>query len=196
MLDFILEAMVNQITQNKIMLKILSIIVFVGAPVISGEIEFELLSAHNAATPVFFLNCVSTDGPATTVVWTRDGDVVPNDSYHIFSQTVVNAQTAQYSNTLTVTGERPGNYQCSVSNDGNVENPAIQTLTVEGTLNIIVLIILNAYTSFLQLPTRQLTSVQYKMALLSQCLGPHQQQVPRPLGILSTTRILVTRAVW
>ena len=108
--------------------------VIIGIPVISVPIEFKLLSAYNAAVPMFSLTCTSTDGPATTVVWTRDEDMVPNDSNHIYSQTLVNAQTAQYSNTLTVTGERPGDYQCRVSNNGNAENPATQTLTVEGIL--------------------------------------------------------------
>ena len=41
---------------------------------------------------------------------------VPNDANHVLTQTVVNKTTAEYTNTLTVTGREPGNYQCNVSN--------------------------------------------------------------------------------
>lgn len=68
-------------------------------------------------TPVkFTLTSISTGGPATNVIWTRDGSVIAYDSSHLLTQTVVNTLTAQYSNTLTVTGMEAGDYQCIVSN--------------------------------------------------------------------------------
>ena len=64
----------------------------------------------------FTLTCTSTGGPATSVTWTRDGGTVPYDSTHTLTQTVVDASSAQYNNTLTVTGVEGGSYQCTISN--------------------------------------------------------------------------------
>ena len=72
----------------------------------------------------FTLICTSTGGPATTVTWIRDGISVPYDSTHVLSQTVVDAVTAQYDNTLTVTKAEGGIYHCTVSNSfGAVKSP-------------------------------------------------------------------------
>ena len=67
---------------------------------------------------MFTLTCTSTGGPATTVTWTVDSSPVPDDGNYIFSQTVVNPVAGKYSNTLSVTGIKPGNYQCNVRNAG------------------------------------------------------------------------------
>ena len=84
-----------------------------GAPTITDPLEFSLVSALTAASPVFTLTCISTGGPATTVTWTRDGVVATGAT----SQTVVDQVTATYTNTLTVTGRLPGVYECRVEND-------------------------------------------------------------------------------
>ena len=63
-------------------------------------------------SPQFTFTCTSTGGPATTVTWTRDSEVVSG------GVTVLeNATTAQYTHTLTVTGRLGGEYQCIVSNN-------------------------------------------------------------------------------
>ena len=62
------------------------------------------------ASPQFTLTCISTGGPATTVTWTRDSEVVMG------STVLDNAETATYTHTLTVTGRTEGFYRCNVSN--------------------------------------------------------------------------------
>ena len=64
----------------------------------------------NGASPWFTLTCISTGGPATTVTWTRDSEVV------VGSTVLDNAETANYTHTLTVTGRTEGLYRCNVSN--------------------------------------------------------------------------------
>ena len=110
---------------------------YTGAPVISGEMEFILLTAINAATPMFTLTCTSTGGPATTVIWTLDGSPQNGGTSQITNQS-----TATYSNSLTVTGRSTGNYQCSVSND---RNTAMLSLTVEGMSSFEILKYLQLY---------------------------------------------------
>ena len=62
-------------------------------------------------SPQFTLTCTSTGGPATTVTWTRDSEVISG------GMTVLDDPvTAQYTHTLTVTGRLGGQYQCTVSN--------------------------------------------------------------------------------
>ena len=90
---------------------------------ITDDIMFALVSS----SPVqFSLTCTSTGGPATSVTWTRDGVNVNYDSTHVLTRTVENTMTAQYSNTLTVTGVEGGSYQCIVSNvRGAVMSPVL-----------------------------------------------------------------------
>ena len=91
---------------------------------INGPLQFSLQTTPTADPPVFTLTCGSTGGPATTVIWTRDGAAATGDT----SQTVM---TATYVNTLTVTGREPGNYTCSVANNRTAQ-PATASLTVAG----------------------------------------------------------------
>ena len=84
---------------------------------------FTVDSDLNGASP---LTCISTGGPATTVTWTRDSEVV------VGSTVLDNTETATYTHTLTVTGR--GLYQCNVSNDKPSE--AVANFTVEGTYSI------------------------------------------------------------
>ena len=101
-------------------------VILVGAVTITGQLEFKLLSAMTAATPMFTLICTSARGPATSITWTS-----PAGAFGTESQIVTNMTTATYSNTLTIDGRYPGDYTCSVSNVRNTE-PATKTLTVTG----------------------------------------------------------------
>ena len=57
------------------------------------------------------LTCISTGGPATTVTWTRDPTTVTEGNETVLN----NAETAQYTHTLTVT--TGGDYTCTVFNN-------------------------------------------------------------------------------
>ena len=68
---------------------------------------------------VFTLSCVSTQSPATTVTWSRDGVSLSSDSTYRMAQILVNRAAATYHNQLSIdTGPygTTGNYSCSVSN--------------------------------------------------------------------------------
>ena len=74
-----------------------------GDVIISNSIHLTVKSGLNGNIPQFTLTCISTGGPATTVTWTRDSEVITG------GMTVLdNAVTAQYTHTLTVTGRLPG----------------------------------------------------------------------------------------
>ena len=84
----------------------------------------------NGNSPQFTLTCVSTDGPATTVTWTRGSEEVTGGI------TVLNnTKTAQYIHTLTVTGRLPGQYQCNVSN--NKPSTATKSFTMQGDVRVL-----------------------------------------------------------
>ena len=93
-------------------------IIIGGSISISGDITFN----PDQRT----LTCISTGGPATTVSWTRDSTTVITEGTEI----VLNdAETAQYTHTLTVT--TLGMYTCNVSND----KPSSESATIRlGTL--------------------------------------------------------------
>ena len=63
----------------------------------------------------FILTCNSSGGPATTVTWTRDSQTI-NDTAAAKTD-FVDGVTAQYANTLTVTGRLGGLYTCTVTNE-------------------------------------------------------------------------------
>lgn len=64
-------------------------------------------------TPQLTLTCISTDGPATTVLWTRNSTTVAEGNKTVLNDPV----TAQYTHTLTVTERLGGNYTCTVANN-------------------------------------------------------------------------------
>ena len=65
------------------------------------------------------LTCVSTGGPATTVIWTRDSEEVEGGI------TVLDdADNATYTHTLTLRENLGGLYQCNVSNNKPSEGSA------------------------------------------------------------------------
>ena len=84
-----------------------------GEVAIEGGIQFALDSDLTAEPPEFTLTCISIEGPATSVVWTRDSTTVITEG----TETVLNDQmAARYTHTLTVTGRLGGDYVCNVSN--------------------------------------------------------------------------------
>jgi len=94
------------------------------------SLQFQLITDPNATTPNFTLTCISTGGPVTTFSWRRDGALVTNNiSYNIAPQRVTNAENGTYTHILTVTGRRPGQYECSVAN--NRPSMDARNLTVE-----------------------------------------------------------------
>ena len=100
-------------TSFKVIVHITIIIVHVHI-IFSGDVTIPegmtVDSDLNGASPQFTLTCISTGGPATTITWTRDFEVV------VGSTVLDNAETATYTHTLTVTGRTEGLYRCSVSN--------------------------------------------------------------------------------
>ena len=66
------------------------------------------------------LTCTSTNSPATTVTWMKDGDTLDIDGvkYKTY-QTVTDRRSSTYENTLVVDDvieNIPGNYTCRVTN--------------------------------------------------------------------------------
>ena len=75
------------------------------------------------------LTCISTGGPATTVIWTRDSVTITEGTETVLNDPV----TAQYTHTLTVTEILGGLYTCTVTNDKPSNDSA--TITVPGIIH-------------------------------------------------------------
>ena len=100
-----------------------------GDVTISGDMTLVVDSDLNGASPQFTLTCSSTGGPATTVTWTRDSATVTVGTVTVFND----AETAQYTHTLTVTERLGGDYQCTVSNAKPSSPSASASLRIQGT---------------------------------------------------------------
>ena len=83
---------------------------------IPENITFQLDTDPATDPPVFTLTCTSTGGPATTVIWKRNGTILRDDSNHNITSQVIDPVNITYTNTLTVTGRLAGQYECNVSN--------------------------------------------------------------------------------
>ena len=94
-----------------------------GISLTTDTLDFDIIEA---STPQFTLTCISTDGPATTVTWTRDSVTVTEGTETVLDDPV----TAQYTHTLTVTGREGGLYTCTVAN--NKPSSDSSSLTVKG----------------------------------------------------------------
>ena len=98
-----------------------------GEVAIEGEIHFTLDSDLTAEPPQFTLTCISIEGPATSVEWTRDSTTVITEG----TETVLNDQmAARYTHTLAVTGRLGGDYICNVSN--SISSILSSSLSIEG----------------------------------------------------------------
>ncbi len=95
-----------------------------GAPTIPDELVF----SRGSLT----LTCVSNGGPASEVVWTRDGVTVSTG--YTLTQTVTNTATATYENVLTATtiADLVGNFTCTVNNSRGTSNTG--TIRIGGEL--------------------------------------------------------------
>ena len=83
-------------------------------------------SANNSV-----ITLITTGGPATTVTWTRDSEMIPDNA----QVTVLDSSnTGQYTHTLNISGMTvPGVYGCSVSNNKPSLAKVVGTLNTEGT---------------------------------------------------------------
>ena len=108
-----------------------------GDVTISGGIQLMVDSDLNGESPQFTLTCISTGGPATTVTWTRDSE---EEEVQGGVTVLDNAETAQYTHTLTVTGRLPGRYTCTVSN--NKPSTNARSRLVQGDLIIYITLLL------------------------------------------------------
>ena len=107
-------------------------VIFAGDVTIPGGMTFTVDSDLNGESPQFTLTCTSTDGPATTVTWTRDSETV-SGGMSVLDDPV----TAQYTHTLTVTGRLGGQYQCTVSNSKPSQDSA--SFDVEGIIIVMII---------------------------------------------------------
>ena len=81
------------------------------------RLYFTLDSEVSEDPPQFTLTCVSKGGPATLVVWRRDGKEITDNSTYSISQIIVDtSRNVVYNNTLRVRGREGGVYRCTVSN--------------------------------------------------------------------------------
>ena len=90
------------------------------------DIGFEEFMGPDGHTSHFALTCVSTGGPVTNSYWQLDAQELEGEGEIVFDDPV----TAQYTQTLTVTGRTEGEYSCVVSNTKPFVN--IEFLTVTG----------------------------------------------------------------
>ena len=94
--------------------------VYEGNITVSDGITFTVDSDLTGVSPQFTLTCISTGGPATTVIWTRDTDNITEGSETVLDDPV----TAQYTHTLTVSGRLGGLYICFMANEKPSEDSA------------------------------------------------------------------------
>ena len=88
-----------------------------GALLNPPKLYFTLDSEVSEDPPEFTLTCVSKGGPATLVVWRRDGKEITENSTYSTSQIIVDtSSTTVYNNTLRDKGREGGVYRCTVSN--------------------------------------------------------------------------------
>ena len=99
---------------------------------ISVSVSISSLEESTFSYDTFTLNCTSTNSPATTVTWTRNGATVTGSTYQL-TQLLRDGVTATYDNLLVVDGEPDeitGTYTCSVAN--RISVPVQASVTFEG----------------------------------------------------------------
>ena len=84
-------------------------------PIITGDVKtLNIRVDHISSTPLFTLTCISIDGPATTVTWTRDSTTVTEGN---MASMLVDPVAARYKHDLTMTERLGGSYTCTVANN-------------------------------------------------------------------------------
>ena len=95
------------------------------------NLYFTLDSEVSEDPPQFTLTCVSKGGPATRVVWRRDGKEITENSTYSTSQIIVDTSSIPvYNNTLRVRGREGGVYRCAVSNSQSLSSTITAKLTL------------------------------------------------------------------
>lgn len=108
------------------------IILFAGSPsIVSIDIDREKRK----------LICVSAGGPATTVTWMKNDEVLDNNVYFQQTQRVIHTANATYENILRVneTGSIVGSFTCNVC---NIQACASKQTSFLGTYRKLVLYII------------------------------------------------------
>ena len=92
-----------------------------GSPTINTEIVFDRAGLS--------LTCTSTGGPASEVVWTRNGQ--PIGSSYTQTQTITNTMEGTYDNVLWANdvADLVGEFICTVTNDRGTSNTGTIRLT-------------------------------------------------------------------
>ena len=95
---------------------------------VQGNLTFTINSIMGDGLVQFTLTCISTGGTATTVTWTRDSQKIAGETTSVLDD----AETLQYTHSLTVTGSIDGSntYQCTVGNNKPSQDTA--NFTVQG----------------------------------------------------------------
>ena len=96
-----------------------------GSVSISGGVTLSVDSDLNGASPQFTLTCISTGGPATTVTWTRNSELVTQKAKTVLVDNSI-VRYIHSLNNITIGGE----YSCSVAN--SKPSTATASLTVKG----------------------------------------------------------------
>ena len=95
------------------------------------NLYFTLDSEVSEDPPEFTLTCVSKGGPASLVVWRRDGKETTENSTYSTSQIIVDTSSITvYNNTLRVRGRKGGVYWCDISNSQSLSSTISAQLQV------------------------------------------------------------------
>lgn len=87
---------------------------------VDGDIQLEQLTPALCYSPVFKLTCVTTGGPATTVLWKKNMMTVNNSNTAHVTTTLIDRVEATYLHTLTVmTSNLTGFYQIAIQNSNS-----------------------------------------------------------------------------
>ena len=74
------------------------------------------ISNFSIVDSVLTCSCISTGGSATTVTWTRDSDILPDNGDNTHTTVLDNRDLGEYTHTLQLNVAISGVYGCSVSN--------------------------------------------------------------------------------
>ena len=97
-----------------------------GGVEVVDTVELAVDSDLNGASPRFTLTCISTGGPASSLLWIKNMENSAGERV----TTLVDPTPPLYTHALTVTGRQPGTYKCIVSN--NKPSQDFATFTVKG----------------------------------------------------------------
>ena len=88
--------------------------------------SLSVVSSNNS----FTLECTSTGSPATTVIWTKGGNLLSTDLTYQILRDGVAATYDSYIEIDADLSDLPGTYSCSVLNSAGLSNAA--TMTIQG----------------------------------------------------------------